>query len=103
MQQTHHDSSWRAKARSSKGSVRTARGLEGYTVVMSYELWDTETRNIIQTFVSERDALDAARELIAVNTSAYPSALALVYEDEQGDSSLLARGEGLALRLRLVR
>jgi hypothetical protein len=70
---------------------------------MSYELWDTETRNIVETFESEADALQAARELIAVNAPAYPGALALVFEGDEGETTLIARGAGLASRARLVR
>ena len=75
----------------------------GYNVAMSYELWDTETRNIVETFESEAEALQAARELIVVNAQAYPGALALVFEDDEGETTLIARGAGLATRARLVR
>jgi hypothetical protein len=74
-----------------------------YNRNMSYELWDTETRNIIEAFESEDDALQAARELVAVNPAVYPDALALVFEDDEGESRLVARGAGLATRARLVR
>lgn len=70
---------------------------------MSYELWDTETRNIVETFESEAEALQAARELIVVNAQAYPGALALVFEDDEGETTLIARGAGLATRARLVK
>jgi len=70
---------------------------------MSYELWDTETRNIVETFESEAEALQAARELIVLNARAYPGALALVFEDDEGETTLIARGAGLATRARLVR
>ena len=70
---------------------------------MGYELWDTDTRNIVETFESEAEALQAARELIVVNAQAYPGALALVFEDDEGETTLIARGAGLATRARLVR
>jgi hypothetical protein len=70
---------------------------------VSYELWDTETRNIVETFASEADALTAARELIAVNAPAYPGALALVFEDDEGETTFIARGAALAARARLVK
>ena len=70
---------------------------------MSYELWDTETRNIVETFESEAEALEATRQLIAVNTTVYPDALALVFEDDEGETKLIARGAGLGSRARLVR
>jgi hypothetical protein len=65
---------------------------------MSYELWDIETRNIIGTFESEAQALHATRDLIARNAPAYPDALALVFEDDQGESSLIVKGPRLASR-----
>jgi hypothetical protein len=64
---------------------------------MSYEIWDTETRNIMETFESEGEALQAARELIALNTPAYPGALALVFEDDDGETTLIALGATLRL------
>jgi len=70
---------------------------------MSYELWDIETRNIVETFDTEADALQATRELIALNALAYPGALALVFEDDEGETTLIARGTGLASRARLVK
>jgi len=63
-----------------------------YDTIVSYELWDTETRNIVETFDSESEALEAARQLIAVNAPAYPGALALAFEDDEGESTLIARG-----------
>jgi len=65
---------------------------------MSYELWDTETRNLVETFESEADALQAVRELIALNTAVYPDALALVFEDDQDETRMIARDRGLAAR-----
>jgi hypothetical protein len=62
---------------------------------MSYELWDTETRNLIETFESETDALEAARQLMAVNGSVYPAALAIAFEDDQGETRLLGSGPEL--------
>lgn len=62
---------------------------------MSFELWDTETSNIILTFESEADALQAARELIALNAPAYPGALALVFEDREGTTTVIGRGAAL--------
>jgi hypothetical protein len=63
---------------------------------MSYELWATETRNFVETFESEAEALQAARELISLDSTAYPEALALVFEDAEGETTLIARGAGRA-------
>lgn len=74
-----------------------------YNRDMGYELWDTGTCNIIEDFESEADALQAARELVTLNPSVYPGALALVFEDDDGESRLIAQGTGLATRARRVR
>jgi hypothetical protein len=65
---------------------------------MGYELWDTETRNLVDMLDSEDEALAAARDLIALNDAAYPAALALTYEDGRGRTTLLAQGADLARR-----
>ena len=70
---------------------------------MSYELWDTETRNLVETFETEDEALAAVRELVAVNAAVYPAALALALEDDEGETTVIARGQQLAARARLVR
>ena len=62
---------------------------------MTYELWDTETRNLIETFESQDEALTAARQLIAVNAQVYPGALALAFEDEDGETLVVGSGRGL--------
>ena len=79
------------------------QGTGRYYVRMSYELWDTETRNMVETFESESEALEAVRELVALNRAVYPDALALVFEDDEGETTLIARGAELASRARLVK
>jgi hypothetical protein len=68
---------------------------------VGYELWDTETRNLVETFESEADALEAVRELVALNRAVYPGALALVFENDEGRSTLIAKGSALATRAHL--
>jgi hypothetical protein len=58
---------------------------------------------MVAVFESEADALRAVRELVAANQPAYPSELALLLEDEEGESTLVARGANLASRARHVR
>ena len=65
---------------------------------MNYELWDTETRNLVEDFETEAAALDAARELIALNAPSYPAALALACPDDDGRATWLAEGADLAAR-----
>ncbi len=60
-----------------------------------YELWDTESRNLLYDFDTEAEALEAAGELIDLNRSSYPGTLALVRVDASGRSTTLALGEAL--------
>ena len=63
---------------------------------MWYELWDTESGNLVEDFGDETEALAAARELIALNGPAYPNALALARRDDNGKATWLAYGPELA-------
>lgn len=65
---------------------------------MIYELWDTETKNLLDAFDTEAEALQAVRELVVLNTPAYPSALGLAREDADGRMQWVATGEVLARR-----
>jgi hypothetical protein len=65
-----------------------------------YELWDTESRNLLSSFDAEDAALDAARELIALNSPAYPAVLVLTRVDSSGCTTTLAMGDALAVRIR---
>ena len=69
---------------------------------MSYELWDTQTRNLVETFETEEEALAAVRALVMVNAEVYPAALALALEDDNGETTLIAQGQQLGARARLV-
>ena len=66
---------------------------------MSYELWDTDTGNLVEAFDDETSALIAARELIAVNTGVYPAMLTLLAVGKQGELSTIASGEALGVRV----
>lgn len=59
---------------------------------MHYELWDTETRNLVEDFDGEDEALVAADELIELNPAMYPSTLALARQNDDGTTSWLADG-----------
>lgn len=52
---------------------------------MSYELWDTETGNLVEAFEDEPSALRAARELIALNSDVYPEMLTLLAVSQRGE------------------
>lgn len=66
---------------------------------MYYELWDTQTRNLLYDFDTEAEALDAASELIDLNGSIYPSVLALARGNDDGTTTWLAHGDALASRI----
>jgi hypothetical protein len=65
-----------------------------------YELWDTESRNLLEDFATEAEALEAIRELIARNGPACVSAIALTRVDGPGRMTTLAMGEALVARVR---
>jgi|GraSoiStandDraft_45_1057281.scaffolds.fasta_scaffold1010642_1 hypothetical protein len=65
---------------------------------MRYELWDTESRNLLYDFDTEAEALDAARELIELNRPSYPGALALTRVEADGRMRTVALGAELAQR-----
>jgi hypothetical protein len=65
---------------------------------MHFELWDLETRNLLYDFDTLDVAVEAARELTALNPGIYPDELALFRADSDTNSKWLARGEDL-LRL----
>ena len=62
---------------------------------MSYELWGTETGNLVEAFNNEADALGAARELIGLNADVYPEMLTLLSVDERGELATVAAGDDL--------
>jgi hypothetical protein len=68
-----------------------------------YQLWDLETRNLIEEFETEGAALDAADELIVLNPPAYPAALGLVRVAENETTTWLAWGDSLAERIAAAR
>jgi hypothetical protein len=67
---------------------------------MSYELWDTETGNLVEAFDSEMDAVSAARELIGLNTDVYPAMLTLLSVNERGELTTVAAGDDLGVLVR---
>ena len=65
---------------------------------MYYELWDTDTRNLIEDFHDEGEALAAAAEYIELNPSMYPANLALARGNDDGTTTWLASGAALGER-----
>ena len=62
---------------------------------MHYELWDTASRNLLYDFDSEEVALDAVRQLTALNGPGTSDDLALLHVGDDGSSTTIARGSEL--------
>lgn len=67
---------------------------------MSYEIWDTETANIVAARDTREEALALLRESVKRNGSAPILSLALIFEDEEGDSTMIAERENLLAMVR---
>jgi len=63
---------------------------------MTFELWDTETKNLVEGFDSRTAALKAVQELVSLNPTAYPKALALAERGAEGATIWVAHGHELA-------
>jgi hypothetical protein len=68
--------------------------------VLTYELWDVESGNLVGAYATERAALDAVLESIELYGPTSVESLSLGYESADGRSTLLARGPALAARAR---
>lgn len=65
-----------------------------------YELWDTETGNLMATFVTEAEALDLVREAIRAEGVQTVEGWALGWGDPHGEGAQIAEGADLADRAR---
>ena len=65
---------------------------------MTYDLWDVESGNIVNTFETEREALRVVRTLLDLNGSEYARSLSLGVEDDDGSMRIVAEGDDLAAR-----
>lgn len=63
---------------------------------MSYELWETTSRNVIGNYATEAEALAAVRESESVYGAGFTRNLALLYADESDAVRGIAKGEELA-------
>jgi hypothetical protein len=63
---------------------------------MHFELWDLESRNLVDDFADERAAAAAVGQWVSSNPSAYPRELALARVDDDGSTVWLARDGELA-------
>lgn len=65
---------------------------------MAYELWGTESANLIADFPTEDDALTAVHEALQAGGPSVIAQLAFAYEDDEGETHPLAEGSALADR-----
>ena len=65
---------------------------------MAFELWDTETGNIVGTYPTEAEALAVVQRAVEVYGAGYANGLALALDDEEADVLTLAIGAELASR-----
>jgi hypothetical protein len=63
-----------------------------------FELWDTETANLIETYTTEEEALMDIAKATRLNGTDGLTALLLGRVDADGRSHVIARGEALAER-----
>jgi hypothetical protein len=63
-----------------------------------FELWDTETANMVGSYATEAEALGVVRRAIEAYGAGYADGLALVLDDEVNDVQTLAIGAELAAR-----
>jgi hypothetical protein len=64
-----------------------------------YELWDTEIHLLLDDYNSFEVALEAARELVAIDPHRYPTYLAIAQVNEDETTTWLAKGPTLAALL----
>jgi hypothetical protein len=63
---------------------------------MTFELWDTESANIIDDFPTRESALEAVRQAMRASGPTVIDHLALAYEDREGETHPIAAGSALA-------
>ena len=69
---------------------------------MAYEVWEMQTGNLVASFSLEEDALALVRDAVEAHGEAYARHLALVREDEAGQTTTVATAEQLLERVRVL-
>ena len=67
---------------------------------MAYEIWDTETNNLLGTYEAEDAALEVLSRALREHGAGYVETLLLGYENKRGRSRLIATGSSLVDRVR---
>lgn len=66
---------------------------------MVYELWETESGNLMGSYLTQQEALSVVREAIALHGQAYVESIALVAESEPEEEHLVQAREAGVNRL----
>jgi hypothetical protein len=69
------------------------------STMATFELWNSESGNLVGSFATEAMALAAIREAIRRNGEGYGELLVLGSEDSRGNSKVIASGRQLVDRV----
>jgi hypothetical protein len=67
---------------------------------MMYELWDSDSRNVIRFFESAVEANDVLTASVRKSGLAILDSLALIHEDDQEENHLVAEGEAILVAIK---
>lgn len=70
--------------------------------LMAYEVWEMQSGNLVASFSLEEDALALVRDAVKAHGPEYARSLALVREDESGETTTLATADQLLERVRVL-
>jgi hypothetical protein len=66
----------------------------------TYELWEMSSGNLVGSWPAEAEALTVVRDALARHGAELVASLALLSEDAQGDTTVVAEGAALVERAR---
>jgi hypothetical protein len=72
------------------------------TIVVAYEIWETESGNVLGEYNTEAAALEAVRDVVAAHGEAAIETWLLMREDRRGRSRRVESGVALARRARAL-
>lgn len=61
-----------------------------------YQLWDTQTGNLMDTFTTQTEALVFVRDVVTAEDPSVVDGWALGWGDDHGDGGAIAEGQRLA-------
>ena len=68
-----------------------------------YELWDSESRNVVRFFETAAEADDILSGTVQKSGQAILNNMFMLYEDENEDSHLVAEGEAILVAIKRLR